>query len=243
MSQEFRCPPRIITGDGSAASVGAEAAALGATRAVVVTDRTLHEKTDFISDAVASLKTAGLAVEVFDDVEPDPMVSTARRGAEFARAFGPDLVVGLGGGSALDIAKATAAILANERPLDAIAMAMGGRFGVPHGVANALILPYVMEFNESTVEAEYARIAGAMGEGIEGLPPEKAAHLASVAVHRLVVDVGLPHTLSDVKIPREGIPGLAEESFGNQRLLRNNPRAASVQDITGILEAASGARR
>ncbi|HSB71596.1 MAG TPA: iron-containing alcohol dehydrogenase [Candidatus Methylomirabilis sp.] len=391
MSQEFRCPPRIITGDGSADSVGTEAEALGATRAVVVTDKTLHEKTDFISDAVASLKRAGLAVEVFDDVEPDPMVATARSSAEFAREYVPNLVVGLGGGSALDIAKATAAILANERPLEemwgvdnvpkpglpmilmpttagtgsevtpnsiltdvkpdgghtkkgivsahllaraaivdplltvtappavtasagmdalthaietyvsrsaqpltrplaleairligaslrravadgrdvearrhmanaslmaglafangllgavhAIAMAMGGRFGVSHGVANALMLPYVMEFNETAVQAEYAQIAKAMGEDVAGLPPEQAAHLASVAVHRLVVEVGLPHTLSDVKIPREGIAGLAEESFGNQRLLKNNPRAATVQDITGILEAASGARR
>ena len=118
---------------------------------------------------------------------------------------------------------------------------MGGRFGVPHGVANALMLPYVMEFNETAVREEYARIAEAMGERVGGLPLHEAAHLASVAVHRLVVDVRLPHTLTDVKIPRGGIPGLAEESFGNQRLLKNNPRAATVQDITGILEAASGA--
>jgi len=389
VTQEFRCPPRIITGDGSAETVGAHATALRATRAVVITDKTLHEKTDFVSAAVTSLKTSGLAVEVFDDVEPDPMVITARRSAECSRAFRPDLVIGLGGGSALDVAKATAAILANERPLEemwgvdnvpkpglptilmpttagtgsevtpnsiltdvkpdgghtkkgivsphllartaivdplltvtapphvtasagmdalthaietyvsksaqpltrplaleairligsslrravadgrdlearshmanaslmaglafangllggvhAIAMAMGGRFGVPHGVANALMLPYVMEFNETAVREDYARIAGAMGERVEGLPLHEAAHLASVAVHRLVVDVRLPHTLTDVKIPRGGIPGLAEESFGNQRLLKNNPRAATVQDITGILEAASGA--
>lgn len=117
MSQEFQSPPRIITGEGSASAVGTQAQALGATRVIVVTDKVLREKTDCVTNAVACLKASGLAVEVFDDVEPDPSVGTALRSAEFARACKPNLVVGLGGGSALDIAKATAAILANEAPL------------------------------------------------------------------------------------------------------------------------------
>ena len=51
---------------------------------------------------------------------------------------------------------------------------------------------------------------------------------------------GLPHVLADVKIPRTGFPALAEESFGNQRLLKNNPRSATVQDLARILESAAG---
>ena len=85
---------------------------------MLVTDKVLREKTDSVSNAVASLKAAGVAVEVFDDVEPDPSVGTARRSAEFARRFAPNGIIGLGGGSPLDIAKATAAILANETPLE-----------------------------------------------------------------------------------------------------------------------------
>jgi len=123
----------------------------------------------------------------------------------------------------------------------AIAMAMGGQFGVAHGVANALMLPYVMEFNEPAAAQKFAEIAAALGERTEGLPEREAAHRATLAVHRLVQDIELPHTLADVKITKDGIPHLAEESFGNQRLLKNNPRTATVEDLRGILESAAGA--
>jgi alcohol dehydrogenase class IV len=386
--QVFQCPHTIVTGDGSAATLGAHAKVLGITRAMVVTDKVLHEQTDFVTAAVACLEASGISAEVFDGVEPDPLVDTARRSAEFARRVAPDGVIGLGGGSPLDIAKATAAILANEAPLEqmwgvgnipkpalpmillpttagtgsevtpnciltdvkpdgghmkkgivsphllarvaivdplltatappgitassgmdalthavetyvsksaqpitlalaldairligrflrravanggdqearrhmanasmlaglafangflggvhAVAMAMGGQFNIAHGVANALMLPYVMEFNEMAATEKFARIAEALGEPVAGLSEREAAHRATLAVHQLVTDLGLPHVLAGVKISEDRIPALAAESFGNQRLLKNNPRAATVQDITRILEAAAG---
>jgi alcohol dehydrogenase class IV len=125
----------------------------------------------------------------------------------------------------------------------AIAMAMGGQFNVPHGVANALMLPYVMEFNEMAATEKFAKIADALGESLEGLSEREAARRATLAVHQLVTDVGLPHILADVRISEDRIPGLAEESFGNQRLLKNNPRGATVQDLTRVLEAAAGLAR
>jgi len=125
----------------------------------------------------------------------------------------------------------------------AIAMAMGGQFNVPHGVANALMLPYVMEFNEMAATEKFARIAATLGESIEGLSEREAARRAAVAVHQLVTDVGLPHVLADVRISEDRIPALAEESFGNQRLLKNNPRSTTVQDLTHILESAAGLTR
>jgi alcohol dehydrogenase class IV len=118
----------------------------------------------------------------------------------------------------------------------AIAMAMGGQFNVAHGVANALMLPYVMEFNEMAVTQKFAQIAHALGEPIDNLSERDAAHRAAVAVHRLVIDIGLPHQLSDVKIERDGIAALAGEAFNNQRLLKNNPRVATVKDLANILE-------
>jgi alcohol dehydrogenase class IV len=123
----------------------------------------------------------------------------------------------------------------------AIAMAMGGQHEVPHGVANALLLPYVMAFNETAAAPQFARVARALGEPVDGLAEREAAHRATLAVHRLVADIGLPRTLGDVKIARDAIPRLAEEAFGNQRLLRNNPRPATTADLASILEhAASG---
>jgi alcohol dehydrogenase class IV len=125
----------------------------------------------------------------------------------------------------------------------AIAMAMGGQFNVAHGVANALMLPYVMEFNEMAATEKFANIAEALGESLEGLSEREAARRATLAVHQLVIDVGLPHVLADVKISEDRISALAEESFGNQRLLKNNPRSATVQDLTRILESAAGLTR
>lgn len=382
--QEFMAPPRILTGDGCAAALGTEAAALGTRRALLVTDRVLREQTDAVTRAEAALAAAGLKVEVFDAVEPDPMVVTAERAADFARPYGPDLVVGLGGGSPMDIAKAVAAVLGNAAPLaamwgvrnvpqpglplillpttsgtgsevtpnciltdvkpdgghmkkgivsphivarvamvdplltltappgitastgmdalthavetyvsvnaqpltlplalesvslvgrflrravangadvearrhmasasllaglafangflgavHAIAMAMGGRHNVAHGVANALLLPYVMEWNEMAATEKFARIAAALGEPVAGLAEREAAHRASLAVHRLVGDVGLPQSLAAVGIGPEAIHALAEEAFGNQRLLKNNPRTATPKDLAGILQ-------
>lgn len=384
--QAFYCPPKIITGEGCAAALGNEATALRAKKAMIVTDKVLREKTDAVVNVLSFLTGAGIEAEVFDDVEPDPLVTTAERCAEFARSISPDLVVGLGGGSAMDVAKAVSAILGNEVPLDqmwgteniprpglpmilmpttagtgsevtpnsimtdtkpdgshmkkgivspfilartaivdplltvtappgitastgmdalthaietyvsksaqplttplaleaitligkylrravangsdlearknmayasmmaglafangllggvhAIAMAMGGQFNVAHGIANALMLPYVMEFNEMATTAKFARIAEALGEVTDGLSERDAAHKATLAVHRLVEDLGLPRTLGEVGVPAEAIPALAEESLGNQRLLRNNPRIASLRDLSGILERA-----
>ena len=80
-----------------------------------------------------------------------------------------------------------------------------------------------------------------LGEPVGGLSEREAAHRASLAVYRLVADLGLPQSLTDVAIDREAIPALAEEAFGNQRLLQNNPRGATSKDIAGILErVASG---
>jgi alcohol dehydrogenase len=102
-----------------------------------------------------------------------------------------------------------------------------------------LMLPYVMEFNEMAATEKFARIARALGEPIDGLSEREAAHRATMAVHRLVLDIGLPHQLGDVKIGQDSIAALAQEAFGNQRLLKNNPRAATVKDLTGILEHTS----
>lgn len=101
------------------------------------------------------------------------------------------------------------------------------------------MLPYVMEYNEMAATHKFVDIARALGEPVDGLSEREAAHRATLAVHQLVVDLGLPHQLRDVKVTSEAIPALAEESFGNQRLLKNNPRVATVKDITAILERAA----
>ncbi|MFP4344535.1 MAG: iron-containing alcohol dehydrogenase [Anaerolineales bacterium] len=74
-------------------------------RALVITDRTLV-RLGLVDKVVGHLKKAGFEVQVFDEVEPDPSLQTAHRGAELAQTFGPDWIVAVGGGSPMDAAKA-----------------------------------------------------------------------------------------------------------------------------------------
>jgi len=349
MAHIFYSPLRAIFGVGCAATLGEQAKSLGARKVLLVTDKVIRRKTENVDNALANLRAQGIAAEVFDDVEHDPLVATAQRSVEYARAFQPDAVVGLGGGSSLDIAKATAVFLTNgatplsqmwgvenipqpalplillpttggtgseasrhcvltdiepdgshkkksivsskiiarvaiidpslmvtappaltaatgmdalthaietyvsreAQPLTdplaleavrlisqylrratangqdiearsgmanaaymaglafsngqlgivhAVAMVLGSRFNIPHGVANALMLPYVMEFNEMAATSRFAQIARALGEHIEQLSERDAAHRATTAVHRLMEDLSLPRRLGDVGV-------------------------------------------
>ncbi len=379
--QEFYCPPKIVTGDGCAASLGAEAVALGRQarscrhrQGPSGEDRCRHQRAGFTEGSRCGgrrlrWRRAGSARS---DGEARALSSRAE--------FGPNLVVGLGGGSPLDIAKATAAILANEIPLEsmwgvnnvpqralplilmsttagtgsevtpnciltdvkadgshkkagivspyilartaivdplltltappgvtastgmdalthaietyvsvnsqpltmplaleairligkylrravangsdvearrnmanasmmaglafangqlgavhAIAMAMGGQFGVAHGIANALMLPYVMEFNEMAATAKFARIAQALGEPIDGLSERDAAHLAAEAVHQLIADIGLPeHPGRRQHLGRRHLPLWPRSLSAISACSKNNPRFATFKDI------------
>ncbi len=84
--------------------------------ALIVTDRGLA-KAGIVDQIVGVVGRSGCRCQVFDGVEQDPEVSVAERSLEFARSHHPQVIIGLGGGSPLDIAKVTAALLASDRPI------------------------------------------------------------------------------------------------------------------------------
>jgi len=75
-------------------------------KAVIVTGGSSMKKSGMLQKVIDNLKSAGIESEVFSGVEPDPMFSTVIRGADLMKGFQPDIIVGLGGGSAMDAAKA-----------------------------------------------------------------------------------------------------------------------------------------
>ena len=105
-------PTRVVLRSGALADLAAEARALGARRALVVTDPGLL-RVGYPTRAQAALGAAGLAAEVHADVREDPTTLDAERCLAAARAFGPDLFVALGGGSSIDTAKAANLLLTN----------------------------------------------------------------------------------------------------------------------------------
>jgi len=81
-------------------------------RALIITDKVIR-KLNFVEKVANHLSQVGLEVEVFDEVEPEPSAETVVKGAEFARKYGPDCLIGLGGGSCMDAAKAIWVLYAN----------------------------------------------------------------------------------------------------------------------------------
>ncbi|MGE5255165.1 MAG: iron-containing alcohol dehydrogenase [Hyphomicrobiales bacterium] len=380
MIKSFETVRRITFGCGSLENLSNEVKRVNGSRVLVVTDPGL--KSAGIVDAVtAMLDKARLDYKVFAEVEPDPRVEVALASADAAKAYGPDVIVGLGGGSSLDISKVTSVMLTNEGPIEkyfgmelvprpglplilipttagtgsemtsicvlsdtknkvkkgivsehmfaraalldphltlalpprvtamtgmdalvhaiesfvgvratvftdtlnrqaiqlvaanlrqafaqgqniaarenmlfasclagmafsntqngldhALALAIGGKFHLPHGLLTAFIIPWVMEYNLISAPGKFVEIARAFGERTKGLPDVQAARLAVKAVKSLLDDLGISYKLSSYNVPREEFPALAKATVGAVRLISNNPRAVTEPDVIGILE-------
>lgn len=122
----------------------------------------------------------------------------------------------------------------------ALAHPLGGYYDIPHGVANAILLPYVMKFNFSACPERYADIAKAMGENVEGLTVIEAAEKAIDAVTRLVKDTDIP-LLSTYNVKDEDWQRMAEDAFKDNNS-NDNPRKCSVEDLLNIYLEANKAR-
>ena len=110
---------------------------------------------------------------------------------------------------------------------------LGARFDIPHGVANALLLPTVMEFNMPSSIIKYGRIARAMGVDTEGMTDEEAAMAAVNAVKQLSLDLGIPQTLREIGIPEEALEQLAKDAFGDV-CTGGNPQPITEEDILAL---------
>ena len=120
----------------------------------------------------------------------------------------------------------------------AISHQVGGTFGVPHGLANAILLPYVMEYNLPQVPEKMVDVAAALGEDVDRSKPARTeAEKAVRAVRRLAADVRIPETLAGTAAERDAIPQLAEQAM-DDGCLTGNPRTTDPDDLVTILERA-----
>ena len=107
---------------------------------------------------------------------------------------------------------------------------MGSLHDIPHGVANALLLPTIMEFNMPTRIEKYGVIAQHMGVDTAGMTPEEAAQAAVDAVRALSVRVGIPQHLSEIGITEADIPALAAQAITDV-CTPGNPRDVTEAEI------------
>ena len=113
---------------------------------------------------------------------------------------------------------------------------LGALYDTPHGVANAIILPTVMEYNAEATGDKYKYIAQAMGvEGTDKMSVEEYRKAAVDAVKQLSKDVGIPADLKDI-VKEEDIPFLAQSAY-DDACRPGNPKETSVEDITALYKS------
>lgn len=380
----FKLKTQVVFGRKSLSAVGELAKELDGSRCLVVADPAM-EHYRFLEAAVESLAGAGLETRTFEKIEPEPFLDNADDAAELGRRMNADVVVGMGGGSALDTAKAAAALIANggnagdylglglvpkpsvptvmipttagtgaevtftavftnretrakgginsphlfpDRALldpeltlsvppdvtaatgmdalthaiesvtgractvfteaaaytairliaenlrravfhgedldarenmllgsllagvaladagvgaaHALAYPLGGNYRIPHGLANAVLIPHVMAFNLPAAEDKFARIAQSMGIPTTGMSMRESAEAAVVEVSTLAADIGIPTSLDSLDVPLEDVPMLVEGALKVARPIMNNPRPVSDKDAELVYLMAFG---
>jgi alcohol dehydrogenase len=376
----FALPTRIEFGEGIIETVGDEAKAFGAKKVMLVTDKGVN-KAGLTKPVEDSLTKAGIPFVVFDQVVPNPRDVDCHVGYELAKKEGIDVLVAVGGGSAMDTAKAIGTLLTNGgivqdwcgfqllnediTPLIAIpttagtgsevtpfavitdtqkhvklnifdpkaaakvalidpatllklpapimastgidamthaveaytcnvatphtdayalyaidliqkhlrnavkspdmesctgmmlgstiagiafgyadvgavhcmAEALGGRYDTPHGVANAVLLPTVTEFNMSSDYEKHANMAKALGVDIKGMAAPDAAKCAVEALKQLCDDVGIPKIKDVEGINPDDFPALADAAEKNVSNA-SNPREVTAKDYLDLFKKA-----
>ena len=374
----FQTTPRILMGSGALRQAASEVNRLQCRRVMIVTDKILVEA-GLSARLETVLSDAGIPWTRFDAVEPDPRFEIAVQAAAAAKGAGADLIIGLGGGSPLDIAKVCAVLVTNTQPvselfgidqvasaglktilipttagtgsevtpiailsdeneklkkgivsprlfpavaildpdltlgmpphvtaatgLDALihaveaftsknanslsdvlarqamkliyghirkafangedpaaraqmlegsllagmafanagvtavhafAYPIGAEFHIPHGIANSIMLPPVMEFNMLGNLEKFAEIAEIFGEPVSGLNLRERALRMVKAISELVDDLQVPRKLRGFGVTDKHIPGLAQGVMKVTRLLANNPRRITQPDAERI---------
>ncbi len=377
----FNTVSRIVYGFGCAEELAAEIKRLNASRVLVITDPGI-KNAGLLDPVVKVLEGAHLKFQIFAEVESDPSAEVVCKSVDFAKQFQPDVLIGIGGGSSLDITKATSVLLTNsgtvydylgmnlvpvagvpsilipttagtgsevtsisvlsdnrdkvkkaivsphlyarcvmldpqltlgmppritamtgmdalvhaiesftgihatvftdtlnlqairmiagnlrkayangdnrearknmlyasciagiafsntQNGLDhALALAIGGRFHLPHGLLTAFLCPWVMEYNLLAAPEKFSQIARAFGEQTDGVPAIDGARLAVKAVKGLLDDLGISYKLSAYNVPMDAIPSLAKAAMGAARLIDNNPRKPNQADVEKVLQA------
>lgn len=111
-------------------------------------------------------------------------------------------------------------------------------YDTPHGVANAVLLPYVMEFNKDYTGEKYREIVRVMGvEGVDEMSQEEYRNAAIEAVRQLSKDVNIPQTLKEIGVKEEDLPALAQAAMADV-CTGGNPRPCTYELVLEVYKTA-----
>ncbi|MEN0053353.1 MAG: iron-containing alcohol dehydrogenase [Mucilaginibacter sp.] len=125
----------------------------------------------------------------------------------------------------------------NTAGVHALSYPLGSMFHMAHGLSNALLLPYVMEFNIPAATERYAQVARALGCNTEKTELE-TAYAGVNKIRELIRQCDIPSTLGEAGVNKDDIPAMAVDAMKITRLLKNNPRQINLNDAIHIYEAA-----
>ena len=157
---EFRTPGHIVSGAGCSTEVANDHALRMCKRIMVITDENLV-RLGFVERITAPLSTRGVSVVVFDGVEPEPSAATVRNATQIATDEAVDGIIGIGGGSPLDVAKLVALFARSPQPIEST-------YGVD--LAEGTRLPLVLLPTTAGTGSEVTRIAVVTGDGDDKNP-------------------------------------------------------------------------
>lgn len=116
----------------------------------------------------------------------------------------------------------------------ALSYPLGGKYHIPHGLSNAILLPDVMKFNLDACEEKFANVANAMGLDVYGLTQRQAAEKMIDELYALIRDLNIKCDLRAVGITEDILDELANSALAVKRLLDNNPKTMTKSDIIEI---------
>jgi len=117
----------------------------------------------------------------------------------------------------------------------AISHAVGGRFPLPHGEINAILLPYVMDFNFISAPKRFTEIAELMGIDTRGMTQREAGNAAIKFVKELSIDIGIPKQLREVGMTEEIIDSLSQTALEDACMI-TNPRDMDLEQVKNLLK-------
>jgi aldehyde dehydrogenase (NAD+) len=122
--------------------------------------------------------------------------------------------------------------------IHAIAHVVGGRHGVHHGVANAVVMPHAMRFNNSVISDRYRMVAEAMSVDVRGMSDEASGLAAADAVAAFAREVGLPTSFRELGVPERDLEACAKAAMEDGSIVYNAVTVNGPDEVLGVLRAA-----
>lgn len=123
---------------------------------------------------------------------------------------------------------------AGTAAVHALAYPLGGKYKIPHGVANSMLLPHVMKFNMDAITDRLALVAEPMGISVQGLSNSQLAEKVVEKIIEWTNELEIPQDLKNYGVKEEELPEISVSASQVTRLLNNNPKKLSLADIEAI---------